>query len=98
MENSRSISTAQPPDIRDTINQGMRDSSQWVVKLIYRDRSGKITIRTVSPIRWLDAKSFLALCLCRQEPREFKLRRCIAAQLIPEHEVLMPVRLDVIES
>lgn len=63
----------------------------WVLEFEYRDAKGQRTIRTVSPVRMLGRRRFLALCLSREEPRQFYLDRCSNPRLIPAAEVLMPV-------
>jgi predicted DNA-binding transcriptional regulator YafY len=78
------------------IQSALRDPDQWVVRLTYEDKSGSITERVVSPIRWIDAKTMLALCLCRENPRRFDLSRCSEVQLLPAHDVLMPVPLRIV--
>ena len=37
---------------------------------------------------------FLALCLCREEPRQFYLERCQNVRLEPAANVLMPVAMS----
>jgi hypothetical protein len=47
----------------------------------------------VSPIRFLDGDRFLALCLSREEPRQFYVERCQNVRLAPAANFLMPVEI-----
>lgn len=73
------------------ISRAMRGSDDYVVELQYVDSKGERSRRVVSPIRFLGPRRFLALCLCREEPRQFYLDRCSDVRLLPAGEVLMPM-------
>lgn len=89
MSGNQTVGQANQP-VKQAVNRALQDD-RWVIELTYQDRSGSVTTRVVSPIRWQpDGDSFLALCLCREMPRLFKLKQCRSAKLIPEHEVMMP--------
>jgi predicted DNA-binding transcriptional regulator YafY len=75
------------------IHQAMKSPDDYVVRLVYRDRSGTMTQRVVSPIRFLDGRNLLALCLCRESPRRFELERCSEVELLDASDVLMPVEI-----
>lgn len=75
------------------VNRAMDDPDSWVLRVMYESKDGEITDRIVSPIRFIGDGGFLALCLCREEPRMFYLTRCKAFRLVPVHEVLMPVQI-----
>lgn len=75
------------------VSRAMDDPDTWVLRLRYEGKDGEVTDRIVSPIRYVGSGSFLALCLCREEPRMFYLSQCKAFRLIPVHEVLMPVEI-----
>jgi len=47
----------------------------------------------VSPIRFLGKGRFLALCLSREEPRQFYLERCTNVRLELAANFLMPVEM-----
>lgn len=73
------------------IIRAMRDPDSYVLSMLYEDRKGKKTERKVSPIRFTeDGNQFVALCLCREEPRQFVIDRCSGVQLIHADDVLMP--------
>lgn len=73
------------------IIRAMKDPDNWVISMLYLDRKGKATERKVSPIRFTDdGESFMALCLCREEPRRFVIDRCSEVKLIRAEDVLMP--------
>lgn len=57
-------------------------------------QKGVNTRPVVSPIRFLGKDRFLALCLSREEPRQFYLWRCHTVRLAPAAEFLMPVSLS----
>lgn len=73
------------------VSQAMQACDDYVLEIIYRNSRGERTQRTISPVRFLDRDRFLALCLCREEPRQFSLRRCEKIRLIPACDVQMPV-------
>jgi len=64
-----------------------------VVTFDYRDAHRVATRRVVSPIRFLGKDRFLALCLSREEPRQFYLERCRNVRPAPAVNFLMPVEL-----
>jgi len=80
------------------LQQAMYAPDDFAVKLRYRSKDGELTERVVSPIKMTDSRSLLALCLCRENPRRFELDRCSHLELIPAHEVLMPMELKVLEA
>jgi predicted DNA-binding transcriptional regulator YafY len=59
----------------------------------YTDAKDVSTHRVVSPIRFLGKERFLALCLSREEPRQFCLDRCRNLRLEPGADFLMPVEM-----
>lgn len=82
------------------VAMAMRDSDVWCVSMRYRNSEGVLTQRMVSPIRFLDdaGDRFLALCLCREEPRHFVTERCSALELVHSSDVLMPVPIVEIQE
>ncbi len=75
------------------LRRAMQDPEKWVISLEYVDSKGVVTKRLVSPIRFLSSRRFLALCLCREEPRQFYLERCQNVELTPADQVMMPVAM-----
>lgn len=75
------------------LRRAMEQPETWVISLEYVDSKGVSSRRVVSPIRMLDRRRFLALCLCREEPRQFYLERCRNVTLLPAAEVMMPVAM-----
>ncbi len=75
------------------LSRAMYNSDQLVVTLDYVDAKGQVSKRVVSPIRFLASDRFLALCLCRCEPRQFQIQRCSNIQLRPAAEFTMPVEM-----
>ena len=71
------------------IQRAMSDPDHWVVEIKYRDAKGNLTQRTVSPIRFLTGERILALCLSRQEPRQFYINRCENVELKLASDVLI---------
>lgn len=80
------------------IQRAMHCPDDYAVRLRYRSKDGELTERVVSPIKMADSRSLLALCLCRENPRRFELDRCSHIELVPAHEVLMPMELRVLEA
>jgi predicted DNA-binding transcriptional regulator YafY len=78
------------------INRSMRDSDHWAIKIRYEDAEGEITDRFVSPIKWFDTKSFLALCLSRESPRRFYIDNIHNLRAVPAHELQMPTPIVVV--
>jgi len=71
----------------------MHQSDDLVVEFDYTDAHGVATHRVVSPIRFLGKERFLALCLSREEPRQFYLERCQNVRLALAADFLMPVEM-----
>lgn len=63
------------------------------VQVTYLDLSRKLTIRTVSPIRYLTRSRILVYCLCRGEPRSLYLQRCVGVKLRHVADVLAPEQI-----
>lgn len=79
--------------MRNLIQESMVNHDDWVVEFQYRDAKGNQTRRVVSPIRFLEGNRFLGLCLSREEPRQFRIERCDALQLMPAWDYVMPVAM-----
>ncbi len=79
--------------MRQMISRAMAQADDLVVTFEYCDAKGATTQRVVSPIRFLGQDRFLALCLSREEPRQFYLDRCRNVQLAPAADFLMPVAM-----
>lgn len=75
------------------IKKAMIQHDDFVVEMKYRDRKGKLTTRVVSPIRFVGKDRFLALCLCREEPRMFCTDFCEEVRLQPAWNYVMPVAM-----
>ncbi len=86
-----------PRNRRGLIEAVMNRSDDLVAVIGYRDEWGRVTERTVSPIRFLDQGRFLALCLCRQEPRTLYLGRCLTIRVAPASEIMAPVKMKAAE-
>jgi predicted DNA-binding transcriptional regulator YafY len=86
------------PQALRSLTIAMNSSETYAIRMRYRDKKNIITERLVSPIRFENEGSFLALCLCREEPRRFDLARCERIELIPAEEILMPVKIIVIDD
>ena len=80
------------------VHRAMQDPDQWVIQMRYVDKQGVMTERIVSPIRWINGGSVLALCLCKEMPRRFDTVRCTSVKLVEASEVLMPVRIRYIDE
>lgn len=80
--------------MRRMIHRAMYQPDDLVIEFDYTDARGAATHRVVSPIRFLASNRFLALCLSREEPRQFYLERCRNVRLAPAADVLMPVPMS----
>lgn len=79
--------------MRKMLRRAMQQSDDLVVVVDYTDSKGKASRRVISPIRFLAADRILALCLCREEPRQFYLSRCRNVRLDRAADYLMPLPL-----
>ena len=68
----------------------MKAPDDYVIELSYQNAKGEATRRTVSPIRYLSGGRLLALCLCREEPRQFYLKQCSDVQIKPAAALKAP--------
>ena len=84
--------------MRQILRRAMQQPDDLVVLLDYTDSKGVESRRVVSPIRFLSKDRFLALCLCREEPRQFHLERCRNARLGLASDVMMPMPMFFIPS
>jgi predicted DNA-binding transcriptional regulator YafY len=75
------------------IRRAMQNPDDVVLMMDYTDSKGVTSHRVVSPIRFLGSDRFLALCLCREEPRQFYLSRCQNLRLEDSANILMPVAM-----
>ncbi len=73
------------------LRRAMQDSDRYVIEMDYADAKGNRTHRVVSPIRFAGQDRFLALCLCAEACRQFRLDRCSDIQLKPARDYVMPV-------
>jgi len=79
--------------MRQLIYRAMHQPDDLVVEFDYTDAKGVNTHRVASPIRFLGKERFLALCLSREEPRQFYLDRCQNVRLEAAADFLMPVEM-----
>ena len=79
--------------MRQLIYRAMHQPDDLVIEFDYCDAKGVNTHRVVSPIRFLGKERFLALCLSREEPRQFYLDRCRNVRLEPAANFLMPMEM-----
>ena len=75
------------------VSRVMQQSDDLVIVLEYSGKDGSITRRVVSPIRFVGADRFLALCLSREEPRQFYLSNCRNVRVDLASNYTMPVEL-----
>ena len=75
------------------IEQAMIDHDDWVIEMQYTNKKGETATRIVSPIRYMGSDRFMALCLCREEPRVFQISQCSNIALRPAWDYVMPVTM-----
>jgi len=80
--------------MRQAIHRAMQQSDDWVVVFDYVDVKGSRTRRVASPIRFMGSDRFLALCLCREEPRQFHLAQCSNLRLDRAANYVMPLAME----
>lgn len=84
--------------MKAVLAKAMQAADDYVVSLDYLDNKGLLTRRIVSPVRFLPGNRFLALCLCREEPRQFYLNRCHNVKLCRASDFVMPVPMLVVDT
>lgn len=78
------------PSPRQKLSQAMRDPDHWVCLIRYEDRTGRLTERKVSPVRYKNNdRTLLTLDLGRMENRLFTVSKIKSVELIPAESVLM---------
>lgn len=78
---------------RRFFNTALAAPDDLAVQVTYLDLERKLTIRTVSPIRYLTRSRLLVYCLGREEPRSLYLQRCLKVQLRHVADVLAPEKI-----
>lgn len=73
------------------LQRSMASHDDLVVEFSYRDAKGAESRRVASPIRFVGGDRFLALCLTREEPRQFYLNRCESMVIKQASDYVMPV-------
>ena len=82
--------TKRPLTTRQKLSLAMQDPDRWACRIIYQDRAGKRTTRLISPIRWtVEKRNLLALCISREEPRQFAIAGIRSVELTASSDVLM---------
>lgn len=75
------------------VSRVMQQSDDLVLVIEYVGKDGSATRRVVSPIRFVGPDRFLALCLSREEPRQFYLSQCRNIRVDLAANYTMPVEL-----
>lgn len=78
------------------IRRVMQQTDDLVVVIDYQGKDGSMTRRVLSPIRFVSEDRFLALCLSREEPRQFYLDRCSNVRVDLANNYVMPVALSIL--
>ncbi|WP_254513042.1 WYL domain-containing protein [Anatilimnocola floriformis] len=73
------------------INRALRQADELVLVFNYMDSKGVVSRRVVSPVRMIKGERLMALCLSREEPRQFHLKRCSQMRLEWASNFVMPV-------
>jgi predicted DNA-binding transcriptional regulator YafY len=79
-------------EVRRVLRQSM-DADRYACKVRYVDGKGVETERVVSPIRFVGESRVLAMCMGRQECRQFRVNRFRSVVRINASDVLMPETL-----
>jgi predicted DNA-binding transcriptional regulator YafY len=69
----------------------MQQPDDLVLVIDYIGKDGMNTRRVVSPIRFVGKDRFLAICLAREEPRQFYIDRCSNVRVDLAGNYVMPV-------
>lgn len=81
-------------NVKRIIALAMREPEVFVVQMTYEDRKGERTRRVVSPTKFVDQHRFAALCLCREQVRNFYFSNIENVVLQHSEDVLMPVEIE----
>ena len=82
----------------DLMSRVMQQTDDLVIVLEYLGKDGSVTRRVVSPIRFVGTDRFLALCLSREEPRQFVLSQCRNVRVDLAARYTMPVELQLLSE
>ncbi len=78
------------PSPRQKLWRAMRDPDRWVCRIVYQDKAGRFTARTISPVRFTaNDRCVLALCIGREENRQFVVSQIKSVAMVNAAEVLM---------
>jgi predicted DNA-binding transcriptional regulator YafY len=83
---------------RRLIARVMQQTDDLVIVIEYEGKDGAVTRRVVSPIRFVGEDRFLALCLSREEPRQFYIDRCRSVRVDLAATYIMPVEMMTLAS
>ena len=83
---------------RRLIARVMQQTDDLVIVIEYEGKDGSVTRRVVSPIRFVGKDRFLALCLSREEPRQFYIDRCRSVRVDLAGNYIMPVEMMTLAS
>lgn len=90
LRSSGRLEYMQPPSVRQILTRAIRDPDHWACRILYRAAGGVQTVRNISPVRFTNAdQTVLALCVGREENRQFSIRNIIDIKLIDASTVLM---------
>ena len=78
------------PSPRQKLTRAMRDPDRWVCRIVYQDVKGRFTCRTISPTRYTNEdRTVSAICLGRQESRQFTVSRIRSVAMLNAATVVM---------
>lgn len=80
--------------IAGLVSRVIQQSDDLVIVLEYVGKNGQATRRVVSPIRLMGTDRFLALCLSREEPRQFYFSQCTSVRVDLATNYVMPVAIE----
>lgn len=86
--------TSRNASVMPLVARAMHDYETYAIRMVYTDRNGSATRRVVSPYRWIGDARFSALCLCKEDIREFELAKCSQVELVDANDILAPVPLE----
>ena len=73
----------------------MKNPDNFVMQIIYESSKGETTKRVISPVKYGPNKeTIFALCLAREEVRQFRLDGIRFVRVINANKVLMPIQIE----
>jgi len=85
------------PDLKRKIWRAIHHPDQHVLRIVYEDAAGVRTRRLISPVKFTSPTTIRALCLCREQNRQFSLKHIRECELVKANTIMMPAEIEVLK-